>query len=264
MNGEYAFHLQSRNLALFIDFDNVAIGVRGARKPRFDIRLVLDRMLEKGRIITKKAYADWHFYSKEKDQLHAAGVELVEIPKRSMTGKNSADIRLVVDAMDLCHTNTHIDTFVIVSGDSDFSPLVAKLRENNKLIIGIGMRESTSDLLVENCDEFIYYEDIGQEAAQSESSLGKSKIPEEKAPSFRLLVSTINALLREGTEVLYGSLIKDTMRRKNPSFSEGNMGYSNFGDFLEEAQRYDIVEVTRDKARGGTWVVTKLKGVRRN
>jgi uncharacterized LabA/DUF88 family protein len=254
---------RGRNLALYIDFDNIAIGFRDGRGKLFEIRRVLNRLLEKGRIITKRAYADWKHYPRYKDELHAHGIELIEIPKRSMTGKNSADIRLVVDAMDLCHTNAHIDTFVIVSGDSDFSPLVSKLRENNKLIIGVGLRDSSSNLLVENCDEFIFYEDIEKEEESSSQSLGKKTIPKEKLPAMKQLVSTINALIREDTEVLYASLVKDTIKRKNPSFSENSLGYANFGEFLEEAQKLGVLEVTRDKERGGTWVVTKLKGLSR-
>lgn len=253
-------NLSQRNLALYIDFDNIAIGFKSKNGSKLDIRMVLNRLLEKGRIITKRAYADWHFYSKYKDELHAHGIELIEIPKRSMTGKNSADIRLVVDAIDLCHTNTHIDTFVIFSGDSDFSPLVSKLRENNKTIIGIGMRESSSNLLVENCDEFLFYENLGAEEKAQESTITKT-MPKDKLSAMKQLVSAVNALLREGTEILLASLIKDTIKRKNPSFSENSLGYSNFGEFLEDAARQDILEVTRDKTRGGTWVVTKLKGL---
>ena len=253
-------NLNQRNLALYIDFDNIAIGFKTKNGAKLDIRMVLNRLLEKGRIITKRAYADWHFYSKYKDELHAHGIELIEIPKRSMTGKNSADIRLVVDAIDLCHTNPHIDTFVIFSGDSDFSPLVSKLRENNKNIIGIGMRESSSNLLVENCDEFLFYENLGMEEQREVPALGKT-IPKEKLPAMKQLVSAVNALLREDTEILLASLVKDTIKRKNPSFSESSLGYGNFGEFLEDAARFDILEVTRDKTRGGTWVVTKLKGL---
>lgn len=251
-----------RNLALYIDFDNIAIGMKG-KSGQLDMKLVLGRLLEKGRVITKRAYADWHFYSKYKDELHMAGIELIEIPKRKMTGKNSADIRLVVDAIDLCHTNPHLDTFVIFSGDSDFSPLVGKLRENNKTTIGIGLRDSTSMLLVENCDEFIFYEDLGAEEKRSEKALGKGAIPQDKLPAMKQLVAAINALLREGTEVLYASLIKDTMKRKDPGFSESAHGCGNFGEFLELAQSFNVLDAARDKNRGGTWVVTKLKGLGR-
>jgi uncharacterized protein (TIGR00288 family) len=252
-----------RNLALYIDFDNMAIAFKNKRNQKFNISLVMNRLLEKGRIITKRAYADWDHFNNYKNELHSHAIDLLEIPKRSMTGKNSADIRLVVDAIDLCHTNQHIDTFVIVSGDSDFSPLVSKLRENNKTIIGIGMKDSSSALLVDNCDEFIFYEDIGAEAKRSDKAIEKKGVPTTKLNGMKLLVATINALLREGTDVLYSSLIKDTMKRMNPAFSESTLGYSNFGEFLEDAQKHDVLECSRDKTRGGTWVVTKLKGLGR-
>ncbi len=249
-----------QNLALFIDFDNIAIGMKG-KKNNFEIRLVLDRLLEKGRIIAKKAYADWKYYDKYKAALHQHAIELIDIPKRSVTGKNSADIRLVVDALDLCHTNTHINTFVIVSGDSDFSPLVGKLRENNKMVVGIGMKDSTSVLLVENCDEFLYYEELGEELKRSEGKQGQTRLPKEKLPAFKAVVTAINALIREGQEVLYASMVKDTIKRKNPSFNESGYGYSNFGELLEDAMKHGVLDAHRDKERGGTWVVTKLKGL---
>ncbi|MCA9785287.1 MAG: NYN domain-containing protein [Calditrichaeota bacterium] len=250
-----------RNLALFIDFDNIAIGLRESRKNGFEIRLVLDRLLEKGRIIAKKAYADWKYYDRYKAALHSHNIELIDIPKRSVTGKNSADIRLVVDALDLCHTNPHINTFAIISGDSDFSPLVSKLRENNKLVVGIGMKDSTSMLLVENCDEFLYYEDLSEPEKEPERQAGAPKVPKEKAAAFRAVVQAVNALIREGHEILYASLVKDTIKRKNPSFNESSWNYANFGELLEDAMKFDVLEANRDRARGGTWVITKLKGL---
>jgi len=250
------------NLALFIDFDNIALGLRASRRKRFDIRLVLERLLEKGKIIVKKAYADWSHFSEYKDNLHAAGIELIDIPKRQMTGKNSADIRMVVDAMDLCYTKEHLDTFVILSGDSDFSPLVSKLRENNKAVIGMGVRKSTSDLLVESCDEFVFYDDLGRAGTPTPAL---EKLPTEKAEVFKFLVSTVEALIRENKEVLFSSLIKDTMKRKQPSFSEQSYGYSTFGDLLEDARSHGIMEITRDPKAGGTYIVTKLgSGARRS
>ncbi len=251
-----------RNLALFIDFDNIAIGMKGSRKAKFEIRLVLDRLLEKGRIITKKAYADWKFYDTYKAELHAHGIELTDIPKRNVTGKNSADIRLVVDAMDLCHTKAHVDTFVILSGDSDFSPLVSKLRENNKTVLGIGLRESSSSLLVDNCDEFIFYENLGEEERRTESDLGKERIPPAKQPAFKQLVSAINALIREDVDTLTAALIKDTIKRKSPGFNETSFGYATFSDLLEDAERHNVLETARDKSRGSL-VVTKLKGYKK-
>ncbi|MFC1682972.1 NYN domain-containing protein [Candidatus Zixiibacteriota bacterium] len=250
---------QEKNLALFIDFDNIALGLRASRRKRFDVRLVLGRLLEKGKIIVKKAYADWSHFSEYKDKLHAAGIELIDIPKRKMTGKNSADIRMVVDAMDLCYTKEHLDTFVVLSGDSDFSPLVSKLRENNKSVIGMGVRKSTSDLLVDNCDEFIFYDDLAR-GRDSASAPALSSVPAAKAEVFKFLVSTVEALIRENKEVLYSSLIKDTMKRKQPSFTEQSYGYSTFGDLLEDAQKNGIIEITRDPKAGGTFIVTKLGG----
>ncbi len=244
------------NLALFIDFDNIALGARDAHV-RVDIQLLLQRLLEKGKIIIKKAYADWSHHKEYMKSLHEAVVELIEIPRPQVSGKNSADIRLAVDAMDLCHGNEHLDTFVIVSGDSDFSPLVSKLRENNKSVIGIGMKNSSSKLLIANCDEFIFYDDLAVQAdADAADSL--AGVPEEKREIFDFLLSTTQGLLREGRHTLYSSLIKDTMKRKKPDFNESNLGYSTFGDFLEDAMAHGLLEVKRDEKSGGTWVVTSL------
>jgi uncharacterized protein (TIGR00288 family) len=244
---------EEKNLALVIDFDNVALGLKPATKKKFEVRLVMERLLEKGKIIIKKAYADWGRYPEYKNELHAAGIEMIEIPKRKISGKNSADIRLAVDAMDLCYAKEHLDTFVILSGDSDFSPLVSKLRENNKEVIGIGMRDSSSKLLTENCDEFIFYEDLAQQSTPDISSL-----PKNKASVFGLLSSTVRALIRENKDVLYSSMVKDTMKRKQPSFSEGSFGYSTFSELLEDARDHKIVEIARNQKAGGTWVVTGL------
>jgi uncharacterized protein (TIGR00288 family) len=248
------------NLALFIDFDNVALGARDAGQ-RFDVKLLIQRVLEKGKIIVKRAYADWHYYKEHMSPLHEAAIELIEIPMPKISGKNSADIKLVVDAMDLCYSKDHIDTFVIVSGDSDFSPLVSKLRENNKRVIGIGMKNSSSRLLIGNCDEFIFYDDI---IRQRVGRLSKSsvKVPSEKRELFDFLVKTVQSLLMESRGVLYSSLIKDTMTRKMPDFNERGYGYSTFGDLLEEARGLGLLDVERDAAAGGTWVVRGLgKGI---
>lgn len=247
-----------RNLAVFVDFENLALGFqdKGGRGRAFDMNLVLDRLLEKGKVIVKVAYADWSRFKKYKTSLHEAGVELIEIPRRAMTGKNSADIRMVVDAMELCHTKPHIDSVVIVSGDSDFTPLVSKLKENGRHVIGIGMRDSTSNLLADNCDEFLYYEDLGTEKPVNTG--GGSKIPAEKKEAFDLLFQTIRALQREGVDVLHASLVKDTMRRKRPSFSEGSFGYESFGDLLEDARDAGFLDLEEDR-RSGTWVVSSLK-----
>jgi len=244
------------NLALFIDFDNVALGARDARQ-RFDIQPLLHRLLEKGKIIVKKAYADWHYYKEHMSSLHEAAIELIEIPMPRISGKNSADIRLVVDAMDLCYSKDHIDTFVIVSGDSDFSPLVSKLRENNKRVIGIGVKNSSSKLLIGNCDEFIFYDDIYR---QTQRRLGGSvaNVPPDKRELFDFLVKTVQSLLLENRGVLYSSLIKDTMTRKQPDFNERAHGFSTFGDLLDEARKLGLLIVERNAAAGGTWVVQGL------
>jgi len=244
------------NLALFIDFDNVALGARDARQ-RFDVKLLLQRVLEKGKIIVKKAYADWHYYKEHMSPLHEAAIELIEIPMPRISGKNSADIKLVVDAMDLCYSKDHIDTFVIVSGDSDFSPLVSKLRENNKRVIGIGVKNSSSHLLINNCDEFMFYDDIYRNAV-GQVTRSVTNVPADKRDLFDFLVATAQSLLQESRGVLYSSLIKDTMTRKQPDFNERNYGFSNFGDLLEEARRLGLLIVERDARAGGTWVVQGL------
>ncbi|OGQ13728.1 MAG: hypothetical protein A2026_02500 [Deltaproteobacteria bacterium RBG_19FT_COMBO_46_12] len=239
-------------LAVFIDFENLALGFKGKKDKRFEIQKVLERLVEKGKLIVKKAYADWADYAEYKKPLHEAAIELIEIPKRAMTGKNSADIRLCVDALDLCYSKEHIDTFVIVSGDSDFSPLVSKLKENGKRVIGLGMKESSSNLLVNNCDEFIYYEDL-------ERPLGippkiEQDLPEKKKEAFQLLVDSVVALVRENKEVLWSSMVKETMKRKKPSFNESYHGYRTFSDLLEDAEKEGIIRLRTD-ARSGTYVI---------
>lgn len=239
-------------LAVFIDFENLALGFKGKRDKRFEIQKVLERLVEKGKLIVKKAYTDWADYAEYKKPLHEAAIELIEIPKRAMTGKNSADIRLCVDALDLCYSKEHIDTFVIVSGDSDFSPLVSKLKENGKRVIGLGMKESSSNLLINNCDEFIYYEDL-------ERPLGippkiEQDLPEKKKESFQLLVDSVVALVRENKEVLWSSMVKETMKRKKPSFNESYHGYRTFSDLLEDAEKEGIIQLRTD-ARSGTYVI---------
>ncbi len=239
-------------LAVFVDFENLALGFRGKRDRRFEIRKVLERLVEKGKLIVKKAYADWADYAEYKKPLHEAAIELIEIPKRAMTGKNSADIRLCVDALDLCYSKEHIDTFVIVSGDSDFSPLVSKLKENGKRVIGLGMKESSSNLLVDNCDEFIYYEDL-------ERPLGippkiEQDLPEKKKEAFQLLVDSVVALVRENKEVLWSSMVKETMKRKKPSFNESYHGYRTFSDLLEDAEKEGVIQLRTD-TRSRTYVI---------
>jgi uncharacterized protein (TIGR00288 family) len=242
------------SLAVFIDFENLALGFQ-SRRDRFDINRVLERLVEKGKIVAKKAYADWNRFSSYTSMLHEAAIELIEIPRRGQSGKNSADIRLCVDAMDLAYSKEHIDTFVVVSGDSDFSPLVSKLKELGKDVIGLGMQESTSDLLRDNCDEFIYYEDLGQEASLDAPI--DPKLPETKRKAFGLLMESMLALRRENKEVLWSSMIKDTMKRKKPSFNEAYHGYRTFSELLEDAARHGLLELETDK-RSRTYVVTRF------
>src|SRR3984885_11542902 len=220
------------SLAVFIDFENLARGFQN-RRDRFDIGRVLERLVEKGKIVVKKAYADWSRFGVYTSPLHEAAIELIEIPRRAQTGKNSADIRLCVDAMDLAYSKEHIDTFVIVSGDSDFSPLVSKLKELGKHVIGLGMQDSTSELLRDNCDEFIYYEDLGK-SPQITPQLN-AQLPENKLKAFGLLLESLVALRRENKEVLWSSMVKDTMKRKKPSFNEAYHGYRTFCEILGEA-----------------------------
>jgi uncharacterized protein (TIGR00288 family) len=240
------------SLAVFIDFENLALGFKGKKDKRFEIQKVLERLVEKGKIIVKKAYADWADYAEYKKPLHEAAIELIEIPKRAMTGKNSADIRLCVDALDLCYSKEHIDTFVIVSGDSDFSPLVSKLKENGKRAIGLGMKESSSNLLIGNCDEFIYYEDLERPIGTPPKI--EQDLPEKKREAFQLLVDSVVALVRENKEVLWSSMVKETIKRKKPSFNESYHGYRTFSDLLEDAEKEGIIRLRTD-TRSGTYVV---------
>jgi uncharacterized LabA/DUF88 family protein len=244
-----------QRLALFIDFENIAIGVRDAHYRKFDINLVLERLLDKGKLLVKKAYADWSRYSDYKRSFHEAAIELIEVPQKSVGGKNSADIRLVVDAMDMSFQKEHINCFVVASGDSDFSPLVSKLKENNKYVIGLGVKNSTSDLLIENCDEFIFYEDLvrGQQRPLPQIA----NVPEKVQECFALLVDSILALQRENKEVLWGSMVKETMKRKKPSFNETYYGFRTFSHLLEDAQRRNIVMLRRDQ-KSGSYIVEDL------
>jgi len=243
-----------RSLAVFIDFENMGLGFNN-RRDRFEIGKVLERLVEKGKIVAKKAYADWSRFGAYTGALHEAAIELVEIPRRGMSGKNSADIRLVVDAIDLAYSKDHIDTFVIVSGDSDFSPLVSKLKELGKHVIGLGLADATSDLLRDNCDEFIYYEDLDR--APIIPVAGNESIPEKKRKVFALLLDSLLALRRENKEVLFSSMVKDTMKRKKPSFNEDYYGYRTFSELLEDAQKEGLVEI--EKHRGsGMYVVSRF------
>ncbi len=255
------------NMALFCDFENVALGVRDAKYAQFDIRKVLERLLLKGSIVVKKAYCDWERYKEFKATMHEASFELIEIPHVRQSGKNSADIRLVVDALDLCYTKSHVDTFVIISGDSDFSPLVSKLRENNKYVIGIGVKDSTSDLLSANCDEFIFYDDLVrvQEAKKKQAA---KKVPakvkveatkpaaksddDKKQEAMDFLVETVEGLISErgSDEKLWGSMVKTTMQRRRPGFNETFYGYRSFRDLMEDAQKHKQVMLVKDEKSG--------------
>jgi uncharacterized protein (TIGR00288 family) len=256
------------NMALFCDFENVALGVRDAKYAQFDIKKVLERLLLKGSIVVKKAYCDWDRYKDFKATMHEAAFELIEIPHVRQTGKNSADIRMVVDALDLCYTKAHVDTFVIISGDSDFSPLVSKLRENNKYVIGIGVKNSTSDLLSANCDEFIFYDDLVREQeakkkqaakkAPAKAKAGAAKPAEGKGEdekrqeALEFLVETVEGLISErgSDEKIWGSMVKTTMQRRKPGFNESFYGYRSFREMMEDAQKHKLLELLRDEKSG--------------
>ena len=288
---------ETTNLALFCDFENIALGVRDARYDKFDITRVLERLLLKGSIVVKKAYCDWERYKEFKSAMHHAGFELIEIPHVKVSGKNSADIRMVVDALDLCYTKTHVDTFVIISGDSDFSPLVSKLRENNKGVIGCGVKNSTSDLLIANCDEFIFYDDLVREQQQQKprrqprkkptpnpSSAGQSaasaaaatpatgqagpaqaaapgheepreeaKEEDRKQEAFDLVLSTIDALVstRDADDKIWGSMVKQALKRRRPGFNESYYGFRSFNKLLEDAAARKLLSLERDDKSGG-------------
>jgi uncharacterized protein (TIGR00288 family) len=261
------------NMALFCDFENVALGVRDAKYAQFDIKKVLERLLLKGSIVVKKAYCDWDRYKEFKPIMHEAAFELIEIPHVRQSGKNSADIRMVVDALDLCYTKSHVDTFVIISGDSDFSPLVSKLRENDKHVIGVGVKDSTSDLLAANCDEFIFYDDLVREqeakrkratrkapakeaggtATKNSAARSEEKNEEDRRQeALDFVVETVEALISERgeDEKVWGSMVKQTMKRRKPGFNESYYGYRSFGDLLEEAQKRKLLRLERDEKSG--------------
>jgi uncharacterized LabA/DUF88 family protein len=254
------------SMALFCDFENIALGVRDANYEKFDIAKVLERLLLKGSIVVKKAYCDWDRYKAFKAPMHEASFEMIEIPHVRMSGKNSADIRKVVDALDLCYTKTHVDTFVIISGDSDFSPLVSKLRENAKVVIGVGVKNSTSDLLIANCDEFIYYDDLvrAKRKAPAKKRAAKNSGSSDAAPkrnpdedrrleALELAVETIEALTAErgDEERIWGSMVKQALRRRKPGFNESFYGYGSFNELLEDAASHGMLMLERDEKSGG-------------
>jgi uncharacterized protein (TIGR00288 family) len=251
---------EARSLAVFCDFENVALGVREAKYPQFDMQKVLERLLAKGSIVVKKAYCDWDRYKEFKAPMHGASFELIEIPHLRQSGKNSADIRMVVDALDLCYTKAHVDTFVIVSGDSDFSPLVSKLRENAKTVIGVGVKNSSSDLLIANCDEFIYYDDLVRQDEQKRRATKKRKESapagtgeDKKQEAFDLLLATLEALIAErgADEKIWGSMVKQALKRRNPGFNESYYGFRAFSDLLEEAEKKNLIKLESDEKSGG-------------
>lgn len=279
------------NLAIFCDFENVAIGARDAKYNDFDIHLVLERLLDKGKIVVKRAYADWSKFQSAKKPMHQTAFEMIEIPHVSYSGKNSADIRMVVDALDLCYTKKHIDLFVVITGDSDFSPLVSKLRENNKLVIGVGVKAATSGLLIENCDEYIFYDDLvraqrkedkrksnrprrdSKPSKPSTGSNGASKSAAPEAPraevdssaaadetgskeeALELVLETVEALFLDRDENIFGSLVKQTIKRKKPQFSESFYGFRSFNDLLEGARDLGYLEISKDERSGGYIIV---------
>jgi uncharacterized protein (TIGR00288 family) len=276
---------ETRSMALFCDFENVALGVRDAKYDKFDIEKVLERLLLKGSIVVKKAYCDWERYKGFKAAMHEAAFELIEIPHVRQSGKNSADIRMVVDALDLCYTKEHVDTFVIISGDSDFSPLVSKLRENNKAVIGVGVKKSSSDLLINNCDEFIYYDDLVRGDKEKEKAKRTRRKPARKtaakaAPepeastesdatetleaveaedkdksqqAMDLVLDTFEALLseRDESDKIWGSMIKQALKRRKPGFNESYYGFKSFNALLEEAKQRGLLDLERDDKSGG-------------
>jgi uncharacterized protein (TIGR00288 family) len=249
---------ETRNMALFCDFENIALGVQDAKYEKFDIGRVLERLLLKGSIVVKKAYCDWQRYKDFKAAMHSAAFELIEIPHVRMSGKNSADIRMVVDALDLCYTKSHVDSFVIISGDSDFSPLVSKLRENDKEVIGVGVKNSSSDLLVANCDEFIYYDDLVREDEQKRRAAKKRKEAgpaggDKQQEAFDLVLETLQALVAErgAGEKIWGSMVKQALKRRKPGFNETYYGYRSFSDLLEDAGTKGLIKLEFDEKSGG-------------
>lgn len=257
---------KTQNMALYCDFENIALGVRDAKYAAFDIQKVLERLLLKGNIVVKKAYCDWDRYKEFKAAMHEAAFELIEIPHVRQSGKNSADIRMVVDALDLCYTKSHVDTFVIISGDSDFSALVSKLRENNKVVIGVGVKNSTSDLLIANCDEFIFYDDLVRDSDKQRRKKAKAgsvksgrKVSgpadeaQRKQEALDLVVETVEDLFEERgeEEKVWGSMVKQALKRRKPGFSEVYHGFRTFGKLLEEAQARKLLELEHDEKSGG-------------
>jgi uncharacterized protein (TIGR00288 family) len=249
-------------IAVFVDFENLALGVRDMKNADFSIQLILKRLLEKGRIVYKRAYCDWSNYRSQVREFHAQGIEMVDIPRSKMSGKNSADIHMVVDALDLCYSKQHIDFFALLTGDSDFSPLVSKLKENDKRVVGCGVKNSTSNLLIANCDEFIYYDDLvrAKETPRKKTPRRKTKAsdgkPEKAKPVDKKqqegvdeLMDVVRSLSLE-YDPLWGSMVKQTIRRVNPSFNESYYGYQSFAELLKEAEEQSYIDLEYDTNRG--------------
>jgi uncharacterized protein (TIGR00288 family) len=245
-------------IAVFIDFENLAIGVRQMRAGKFQIQLVIKRLLEKGRIVFKRAYCDWSNYQDDMQEFHAQGVEMIDIPQTKVSGKNSADIRMVVDALDLCYSKDHIDVFALISGDSDFSPLVSKLKENNKRVIGCGVKASTSDLLIANCDEFIYYGDLIRKAKKTTTTKKKRKTKDKKQEALDQVVEVLHSI-EQDYDPLWGSTLKQAIRRVYPGFNESYHGYSSFSDLLQDLQAKELIELDCDDSRRNFRVRAKKK-----
>ncbi len=245
-------------IAIFVDFENLALGVRSMpTTEQFRIQIVLKRLLEKGRIVYKRAYCDWSHYRPAVREFHSHGIELVDIPQTKVSGKNSADIRMVVDALDLCYTKQHIDTFVLLSGDSDFSPLVSKLKENDKRVIGCGVKDSTSDLLIAGCDEFIYYDDLVRMAQKTRPAPKKDKKDIDlKQEAIDRLLEIVRSLERD-YDPLWSSLVKQTIRRVYPGFNESYYGYRTFTDLIRDAEKLGLIELEHDESRGNYQVTLR-------
>ena len=247
-------------IAVFVDFENLAIGVKDMHQGEFKIQLVLKRLLEKGRIVFKRAYCDWTNYGTSVREFHSQGIELIDVPHTRMSGKNSADIRMVVDALDLCYSKSHIDAFALLSGDSDFSPLVSKLKENDKRVIGCGVKSSTSDLLIANCDEFIYYDDLVRAVQKAKAARPpkpkdrdkdkeKDKDADKKQEAVEKLVEIVRSL-QEDYETLWGSQVKQTIRRVHPGFNEAYYGYKSFSDLIKDGAAQGLLRLEYDESRG--------------
>lgn len=236
-------------IAVFVDFENLAIGARDM-KAEFQIQLVLKRLLEKGRLVYKRAYCDWGKYREALREFHSQGIELIDIPQTKMSGKNSADIRMVVDAVDLCYSKQHIDIFALISGDSDFSPLVSKLKENNKRVIGCGIKSSTSDLLIANCDEFIYYDDLIRASQKTGQTVRRGKAKEDKKNEAANRLIEVLTSLEQDYDTLWGSMLKQAVRRVYPGFNEGYYGYATFAELLQETAAAGLIELEYDQSRG--------------